>query len=338
MNIRENVNLKALNTFGFQVNARYFAEVNSVEALREAVLFAQDKELDCIPVGGGSNLVLTGDLDALVIHVNLKGREVLARSGEQVLVKASAGENWHEFVRWTLAEEAYGLENLSLIPGNVGAAPIQNIGAYGVEIKDYFLSLEALELATGELRTFSLEDCDFGYRDSVFKQASRDQFIILSVTFSLDTQLQPRLEYGKLQEEVFKRMTSSLPTGFEISESVADIRMEKLPDPAVLGNAGSFFKNPVVSSETVDRLRDQFPNLVAFPFGDDWKLAAGWLIDQSGLKGYRQGAVGTYKHQALVLVNHGGGEPRELVALAEYIQGKVFEKFGVQLEVEPRFY
>ncbi|AMO57026.1 UDP-N-acetylenolpyruvoylglucosamine reductase [Endozoicomonas montiporae] len=338
MNIVENYSLKDRNTFGFQVSARYFVEVSSIEQLQQALAFARESSLPCLPLGGGSNLVLTGDIDALVIAVNLRERSVLERTDESVVVRAGAGENWHELVHWTLAEQAYGLENLSLIPGHVGAAPIQNIGAYGVELKDYFESLEAVEIHSGELRRFSQEECQFGYRDSVFKQALRDQFIITSVTFRLVSHLQPKLGYGQLQQELEQRCGRRSPTGMEISEAVADVRMQKLPDPKVLGNAGSFFKNPVVSVATVDRLRAEFPDLVAYPFGAGWKLAAGWLIDKAGLRGYREGRVGTYQHQALVLVNHGDARPDELLELASVIVQKVKAVFGVELEMEPRVY
>lgn len=338
MNIVENYPLERHNTFGFQVTARFFAEVTSVAELQEALAFARGQKLDCMPLGGGSNLVLTDDIPALVIAVNLRERTVLERSEDVVTVRAGAGENWHELVRWTLGEQAYGLENLSLIPGNVGAAPIQNIGAYGVELKDRFDRLEAVEISTGEVYRFTLEDCQFGYRDSVFKHALRDRFIITSVTFRLLPHLQPQLSYGQLQKELEQRCGNRQPTGLEISEAVSDVRQQKLPDPNVLGNAGSFFKNPVVNAQTVEHLRAEFPDLVAFSFGEQWKLAAGWLIDKAGLRGFRQGRVGTYQHQALVLVNHGGAAPEELLKLAEMIQDKVQSVFGVRLEMEPRVY
>ena len=338
MNILENVSLESRNSFGFQVSARYFVEASSVEELREAMFFAQERELPCIPLGGGSNLVISNNLNAVVIAVALRERKILTRNEETVTVRAGAGENWHEFVRWTLGEQAYGLENLSLIPGHVGAAPIQNIGAYGIELKDCFESLEAIEIATGELKTFSQDECQFGYRDSVFKQALRDQFIITSVTFRLSSRLVPHLDYGHLRTELEKRCGDRQPTGLEISETVSDVRSWKLPDPRVLGNAGSFFKNPVVTLETVETLKQSFPDLVFFPFGSDWKLAAAWLIDKAGMRGFRMGHVGTYQHQALVLVNHGGAVPAELLALAQHIRAQVKDVFGVELEMEPRVY
>ncbi|MGI9281531.1 MAG: UDP-N-acetylmuramate dehydrogenase [Endozoicomonas sp.] len=337
MRMLENYSLEALNTFGFRVSARYFVEANSVEDLREAIRFAAEKQVPIVPLGGGSNLVLSGDQDALFVHVNIHGKKITSRNDDLVSITAGAGENWHEFVRWTLGEQAYGLENLSLIPGNVGAAPIQNIGAYGVEIKDYFHSLEALDLQSGALKTFTLEDCQFGYRDSVFKHSVRDRFIITSVTFSLAEKLSPKLDYGRLKQEVEQR-SGECSDAFTISESVCDIRMEKLPDPLVLGNAGSFFKNPVVDECLLRKLQTDYPDVVAYPFEGRWKLAAGWLIDRAGLKGFRQGAVGTFNKQALVLVNHGGASPDDLLGLAHHIQNVVHNRFGVELEIEPRVY
>ncbi|WP_252176209.1 UDP-N-acetylmuramate dehydrogenase [Endozoicomonas sp. 4G] len=337
MRILENHSLEALNTFGFRVNARYFVEASSVDDLREAIAFATQKNLPVVPLGGGSNLVLTGDQEALFVHVNISGKRVTSRNDECVGVTAGAGENWHEFVRWTLGERAYGLENLSLIPGNLGAAPIQNIGAYGVEIKDYFQSLQALDIHSKELKNFALEDCQFGYRDSIFKQSARDRFIITSVSFALDSKWSPRLSYDRLQQEVEQRSDGS-PDPFVVSEAVCGIRREKLPDPLQLGNAGSFFKNPVVGEALLKKVQAAYPDVVAYPFEGRWKLAAGWLIDRAGLKGCRHGLVGTYNKQALVLVNHGGAEPDDLLGLARHIQTVVHDRFGVELEVEPRVY
>lgn len=337
MRILENYSLQTLNTFGFRVNARYFVDAVSVENLREAIAFANTKNLPLVPLGGGSNLVLSGNQEALFVHINIPGKKVISREDECVTVTAGAGENWHEFVRWTLSEQAFGFENLSLIPGSVGAAPIQNIGAYGVEIKDYFRSLEALDIQSGKLKSFSLEDCRFGYRDSIFKQSARDRFIITSVSFALDARWSPKLSYGDLQQEVERRSDGN-PDALVISEAVSDIRREKLPDPLKLGNAGSFFRNPVVNEALLKKIQADYPDIVAYPFEGRWKLAAGWLIDRAGLKGFRQGSVGTYHKQALVLVNHGGAEPDDLLGLAKHIQSVVRNKFGVELEMEPRVY
>ncbi len=337
MNILENYSLRQLNTFGFDVSARYFGQAETVEDLRLALSFAEKKKLPLVPLGGGSNVILGDYLKALVLAVGLKGRSIVPQDN-CVLVKCLAGENWHEFVLWTIENKAYGLENLSLIPGNVGAAPIQNIGAYGVEIKDVFHNLEALDVRTGELRIFDRKECLFGYRDSVFKNSLKDQFIITSVTFELNKGLAPGLAYGHLQQAVQQKAAGQPVTAEMISDVVCDIRSQKLPDPALMGNAGSFFKNPIVSGNQVERLKQEFSDLVCFPFGDQWKLAAGWLIDQAGLKGFTMGKVGTYSKQALVLVNHGEGTPKELMVLADHIRSTVLAKFGVELEIEPRIY
>lgn len=338
VNMLENAPLGDLNTLGIQVNARYFSVIETVDQLREALRFAHQKRLPVIPLGGGSNVVLTEDLRAVVLAIHIRERSLLSSDEEHVLVKAGAGENWHEFVLWTLDQNIYGLENLSLIPGTVGAAPIQNIGAYGVELKDSFVSLEGIDIEKGELVEFTAEDCAFGYRDSIFKQAERDRYIITSVTFRLDRRLTPRLQYGHLQSLLDSRLGDKAPTGREISQAVCDIRQQKLPDPKDIGNAGSFFKNPVVEPEKLVELKRTYPDIVAYPVGARWKLAAGWLIDRAGLKGFRQGSVGTYEHQALVLVNHGLATGADVVAFSQFIQDKVYDTFGVMLESEPRFY
>ena len=338
LTIVENHPLDSLNTLGLRASARYFASVTSIDALKQALAFARDKQLEIVPLGGGSNVVLNDPVDALVIAINLQGREVIQQDERHIRVCAGAGENWHEFVLWTLAQNAYGFENLSLIPGTVGAAPIQNIGAYGVEIKDAFVALEAIHVQSGELKTFTATDCAFGYRDSVFKGDLRDQFIITSVTFDLDCQLVPRLNYGHLQTLLDNRLKGAKPTAMDISQAVCDIRQQKLPDPKDLGNAGSFFKNPVVSTAKLERLRQDYPEAVAYPAGEQWKLAAGWLIDKAGLRGIRDGDLGTYQHQALVLVNHGQATGRDVVAFSAMIQNRVMDKFDVELEQEPRIY
>ncbi|WP_257265920.1 UDP-N-acetylmuramate dehydrogenase [Endozoicomonas sp. ONNA2] len=336
--ICHNYSLVEKNTLGLPSTAKYYAEVNSVVELQSALAFARDKQLPVIPLGGGSNVVLGDVLDALVVHVNLKGRTVLNRDQDYVRVRARAGENWHEFVLWSLDNRAYGLENLSLIPGNVGAAPIQNIGAYGVELMDSFVSLEAMSLESGLVEYFDRQSCGFGYRDSVFKGEKRDQYIIVSVTLDLDATLKPNLGYGQLGDLLARRLGDQAPSAVDVSRAVCDIRREKLPDPSCLGNAGSFFKNPEVSPSEMDRLKQIYPDIVAYPLGQNWKLAAGWLIDQAGMKGARKGCVGTYHKQALVLVNHGGATVRDVLSFSGQVQQKVNDKFGVQLEREPRLY
>ena len=330
--------LQRHNTLGLQSRARYYIEVSSVAELRAALTFAREQCLPVIPLGGGSNVVLGDFLDALVVRINLTGKAVLRRDEGSVRVRAEAGENWHELVCWSLENGAYGLENLSLIPGTAGAAPVQNIGAYGVELKDYFVSLEAVNVASGAIECFDRQACCFGYRDSVFKGIKRDQYIITSITLELDGVFTPRLAYGQLSEWVAKRLGNQMPSALDISQAVCDIRREKLPDPDQIGNAGSFFKNPEVSRTMMDRLRQEHSNIVAYPVGSNWKLAAGWLIDQSGFRGEREGSVGTYEHQALVLVNHGRATGQEVLSFSGKIQQRVFEKFGVQLEREPRVY
>lgn len=336
INIIQNHSLKQLNTLGLSSIARHYAEVNSEVELRAALAFARQRQLPVIPLGGGSNVVLGEVLDALVVRINLLGRAILQRTEDGVSVRAAAGENWHEFVLWTLANHAYGLENLSLIPGTVGAAPIQNIGAYGVELRDYFVALDAMHIESGEINRFNGPACCFGYRDSVFKGIWQDQYIITAVTLSLDAQLRPKLGYGQLKA-MLAHGAGNLQA-LDISQAVCEIRREKLPDPQKIGNAGSFFKNPVVSAETMSRLKKEFPDIVAYPAGTMWKLAAGWLIDRAGLRGKLRGSVGTYQNQALVLVNHGGATSQDVLDFASMVQRTVNEKFGVQLECEPRFY
>ena len=339
MDIVEHAGLASRNTLALNASARYLIEVTTLEELQKALVFAQEKPLPVIPIGGGSNVVLVGSLDAVVIQVKLMGKTILSSNDKTVLIEAGAGEDWHQFVQWTLAEGAYGLENLSLIPGCVGAAPVQNIGAYGVELKDYFHSLTAINISSGKKVQMLGNDCQFAYRDSVFKGALKDRYIITSVQFELDKALKPHLEYGGLKQRIESQAgEGQVPAGL-ISDVVSDIRREKLPDPNELANAGSFFKNPVVDSALFSHIKDQYPDIVAYPVGSErWKLAAGWLIEQAGLKGARQGAVGTHKKQALVLVNHGGATGEDVMAFSAMIQQRVNDMFGVLLEREPRVY
>ncbi|HEY1148708.1 MAG TPA: UDP-N-acetylmuramate dehydrogenase, partial [Pseudoduganella sp.] len=287
-------------------------------------------------LGGGSNLLLTGDFPGLVLHICLEGRELLAGDAGHHHVRAAAGENWHEFVQWTLAQGVGGLENLSLIPGTVGAAPIQNVGAYGAETKDVFLSLTAFDPASGETVEMDAAACRFGYRDSVFKHEGRE-LIIVDVRFALPRAWQPNLRYAELANAVAEQGLSA-PTPQQVADTVIAIRRRKLPDPAQIGNAGSFFKNPVVSAEHCARLLQQFPALVHHAQADgSQKLAAGWLIDQCGWKGRSLGAAGVYPKQALVLVNNGGASGADVQRLAAAIQADVATRYGVRLEPEPVF-
>jgi UDP-N-acetylmuramate dehydrogenase len=328
------VSLRPFNSFGVDVRAAWFVEVADENALREALAFARDKDVAVLVVGGGSNLLLTRDFDGLVIRMASQGRRILEQGEAGVLVEAEAGEAWHPFVLWTLEQGLAGLENLSLIPGCVGAAPVQNIGAYGVELKDRFAGLTALERETGELREFLPEDCGFAYRDSLFKQQS-GRWVILRVRFLLSREAHLHLEYGPVRARLAAEGIGA-PTPSDVSRAICAIRSEKLPDPAELGNAGSFFKNPVVSAAQAAELKTVYPDLVAYPQGDDQaKLAAGWLIERAGWKGYRQGDAGVHRLQALVLVNYGTASGAELLALARSVQQDIAERFGVELEIEP---
>ncbi|MEO6759029.1 MAG: UDP-N-acetylmuramate dehydrogenase [Saprospiraceae bacterium] len=320
------------NTFGLPVRAAQFVEVESVEQLREALRPAIQPTL---LLGGGSNILFTGDVPGLVIKNSIRGIEETGREGGQVQLKVGGGENWHEFVLYAVARGLGGIENLSLIPGTVGAAPVQNIGAYGVELKDVLVELEALELATGELHTFSKADCQFGYRDSIFKRAAKGKYGITSVTFALTSDLHPlQLGYGELQKTLHDQGITE-PTIADVSRAVIHIRSSKLPDPAVIGNCGSFFKNPETGGATLQRLQPLFPQMPHFDLPNDRvKIPAGWLIEQCGWKGKRVGNTGCYAKQALVLVNYGGASAAEVVALAQAIIASVEEKFGLRLEPE----
>jgi len=332
--IEQNRSLKPFNTFAVEARATRFAEAHDDQEVIEAL--AEARRLGVRPwmLGGGSNLVLTGDVDALVLRMASRGIRIVEDDGERAVIEAEAGEPWHPFVLHSLALGLCGLENLSLIPGTVGAAPIQNVGAYGVEIKDVFAGLTALDRETGELVEFGLQACEFGYRDSVFKRQS-ERYIILRVRFALQRTQSLKLEYGPLRHWLQQHAIES-PTPTDVSRAICSIRSEKLPDPRVLGNAGSFFKNPLVSQAAADALRERFPELVEFAQGDGQvKLAAGWLIERAGWKGYREGDAGVHKLQALVLVNYGEATGRQILELARRIQRDIGERFGVQLEIEP---
>jgi UDP-N-acetylmuramate dehydrogenase len=279
-------------------------------------------------------MLLTADVEALVLRMASRGIRVLQDDGERVLVEAEAGEPWHPFVQWTLQRGLVGLENLSLIPGTVGAAPMQNIGAYGVELKDLFAGLTALDRHSGELREFALNDCAFAYRDSLFK-GEAGRWVILRVRFALHRAAALHLDYGPLRQRLAEQGIA-VPTAVDVSQAICAIRSEKLPDPAVLGNAGSFFKNPLVSAELAQRLNAEHADLVAFPQADGRvKLAAGWLIERAGWKGFREGDAGVHRLQALVLVNYGQASGQQLLALAQRIQEDIFRRFAVDLEIEP---
>ena len=335
--IRPDFPLQRFNTFGIAARARAFMRVTAVAQLGAVLAHPEWSTMPRLLLGGGSNIVLTGDVNALVLHMAIEGKEIAGNDGVHTLVRCGAGENWHRFVLWTLAQGLGGLENMSLIPGTVGASPIQNIGAYGTELKDVFHSLTVFDLASGTLRTMDAAACRFGYRDSVFKHDDGTGLVIVEVTFVLKNAWQPNLRYGELAQAVSDAGLAA-PTAQQISDIVVAIRQRKLPDPAVIGNAGSFFKNPVVTRVQCDALLAQFPALVHHPQADgSEKLAAGWLIDQCGWKGRTLGAAGVYPKQALVLVNNGGATGAEVVALARAIQADVAARYGVALETEPVF-
>ena len=331
--IVENVSLDYFNTFGVDVNARYLLAIHDDETLVEALVWAKNKALPVTVLGGGSNVLLTKDIEGLVLLIQTQGIAIIQQEGSSVIVEAAAGVFWNDLVQWSVKKELGGIENLSLIYGTVGAAPVQNIGAYGVEFKDVCHSVKALNRITGEFTLFSAKECCFSYRDSIFKH-QLDQWVVTQVRLKLDYQAPIQIGYSALQQ--------NLPVSHEtlnykqVSDIVMKTRRQRLPDPAKLGNAGSFFKNPIVSLEKADELKKQFPDLVTYPYDElQVKLAAGWLIDKAGLKGIRNENVGTYPLQALVLVNYGGANGEDILNFACHIQQVVDDKFGVILEPEP---
>lgn len=325
------------NTFGFDVKARVAARVTCAAQFAALHRDARVANLPVLVLGGGSNVVFTRDFDGLVLLDEIAGRQVVREDDDAWYVEAGGGENWHAFVAWTLENGMPGLENLALIPGTVGAAPIQNIGAYGLEMRTYFDSLVAVELATGRSERFDAAHCAFGYRDSFFKREGRGRFAIASVTFRLPKRWTPRLAYADVTRELDARgIAPDAATPRDVFDAVVAIRRAKLPDPLVLGNAGSFFKNPVIDAGPFDALRARAPDVVSYPQPDGRvKLAAGWLIDRCGWKGRALGNAAVNDRQALVLVNRGGATGAEVLALARAIQDDVRERFGVELEPEP---
>lgn len=336
MNIQESISLKTFTTFGIDQTAKYFTRVGTLSELKAALLAAKEKQLPVFILGGGSNILLTRDIDALVIKLEIKGINLVKEEGDQLFVEVGAGEMWHELVLHSISQDWAGLENLSLIPGTVGASPMQNIGAYGVEIKDVFDSLQAMHRETLEMHSFDAEACQFGYRESIFKQTLKDQYVITSVTFRLSKTPKFHLEYGAIRE-VLAANGIEQPSIRAISDAVIQIRQSKLPDPKEIGNAGSFFKNPTISNTQFEALKAAYPSIPGYPSAEGVKVAAGWLIEQAGWKGKRVGDVGVHTKQALVLVNYGGGSGKELKNLSEQIQASVFEKFGIHLQPEVNF-
>jgi UDP-N-acetylmuramate dehydrogenase len=330
MIIQENISLKSYNTFGIDVSARFFTSFTSVDELREGL----DHSPFPLILGGGSNILFTKDFEGLVLKNELKGVEVVKEDDEHIYVKAAAGENWHRFVMFCVENNYAGLENLSLIPGNCGASPMQNIGAYGVEIKDVFHELEAFHIEQKTIHTFSSADCEFGYRESVFKRKYRNRFVILYVTYRLNKQPSFKTSYGAIEQELEKMgvKTWSIQA---ISQAVISIRSSKLPDPRQIGNAGSFFKNPTLPKTELDRLQSIDPSIPFYNIGDTHvKIPAGWLIESLGWKGYRKGDAGCHARQALVLVNYGNAKGKDIYDLSEEILQSVKEKFDIELERE----
>ena len=334
MLIQEDYSLKTLNTFGIETRAKYFAACSNVKEFQEILADPKFSSIPKMILGGGSNLLFTKDYPGLVIHNNIKGIELIKEGVQHVYVKVAAGEVWHEFVLYCIERDYAGIENLSLIPGNVGASPMQNIGAYGVEIKDVFHELEALNISDRSLRVFNHADCEFAYRESIFKKSLKDQFIITSVTFKLNKIPLFNTSYGALEKELLE-MGIKEKSIEAISQAVCNIRSSKLPDPKVIGNAGSFFKNPEISSDKFESLKIKFPEIIAYALENgNVKLAAGWLIEQCGWKGKTFGDAGVHKLQALVLVNYGNAKGTEIYELSQIVLDSVKEKFDVELERE----
>ena len=333
--MQENFSLKPFNTFGVEAKAKYFVEVNTVEELIETLKHSNSQTLPLLFLGGGSNILFTKDFDGLAIQLNLKGIFEEFLNENQVLVTAKAGENWHEFVMYCLGKNYGGLENLSLIPGNVGTSPMQNIGAYGTEIKDHFVSCKVLNLKTLEVENFDLAKCRFGYRDSIFKQEGKNQYVILEVSFKLTTQNHViKTEYGAIQSEL-ENLDITNPTIQDVSKAVINIRQSKLPDPKKIGNAGSFFKNPTIPLAQFEELKSNFENIQGYPNGNFVKVPAGWLIEQCGWKGKQIGNVASHQLQSLVIINAtGNASGKEIFDFSALIIDSVKEKFGIELERE----
>ncbi|RKT01220.1 UDP-N-acetylmuramate dehydrogenase [Chryseobacterium defluvii] len=330
--MHENFSLQPYNTFGVEAKAKYFTEVRTIEELKNTL---SENSQPLLFLGGGSNVLLTKDFDGLAIKINLKGISEEGSDENHILVTAKAGENWHEFVMHCLEKNYGGLENLSLIPGNVGTSPMQNIGAYGTEIKDVFVKCTVLNLENMEIETFNLEQCRFGYRDSIFKQEGKGKYVILEVTFKLTKKAHViKTEYGAIQSEL-EKLNIENPTIQDVSKAVIHIRQSKLPDPKEIGNAGSFFKNPTIPLAQFEKLKQNFENIQGYPNGNMVKVPAGWLIEQCGWKGKQIGNVATHKLQSLVIINAtGNATGKEIFDFSTEIINSVKEKFGIELERE----
>lgn len=334
MHFQTNISLKNYNTFGIQAKASNFIDVKSVGELQKLIQSETYRNNPVLVLGGGSNLLFTKDFQGLVVKMSLKGLEKIKEDEREVIIKAGAGENWHQFVLFCIENGYGGIENLSLIPGTVGAAPMQNIGAYGVEIKEVLESLEAMDINTGEIKVFRNEDCEFGYRQSIFKNKLKGKYIIISVTFKLQKNPSINISYGAIKDTLSSMGVTRL-TIKAVSDAVISIRKSKLPDPEVIGNAGSFFKNPEVEEKVFTDLKEKYPTIPGYPTTPGMvKIPAGWLIEQAGWKGKRVGETGVHKDQALVLVNYGNAQGKEILALAMEVQKSVKEKFGIEIVAE----
>ena len=333
MTIITDFSLKKFNTFNIEAKAKQFVAVHTISDLTK--ILVENKTEKKFILGGGSNMLLTKDIDALVIHIDFKGKKIIKQGENFVEVECQAGENWHEFVLWTINQGFGGLENMSLIPGNVGTTPVQNIGAYGTEIKDTFVSSSAINIENQSIKVFTNTECQFGYRESVFKNELKNQFIITSVVFKLTTKNHKiNISYGDIQSELeAKKITN--PTLIDVSNAVIAIRQSKLPDPKILGNSGSFFKNPILLKSEFNPIHAKFPEMKFYEISEtEVKVPAGWLIEQAGFKGKRFGDAGIHKNQALVLVNYGNATGQEILNVSKDVQKTVFEIFGIHIEAE----
>ena len=336
--MKTDVNLKTYNSFGFDAVAKQFAEIDEVIDLLTLIKSGALQSQSTLILSGGNNILFQNDVfDGLVVYINTKGIEILREDGNKVVVRAQAGEDWPDFVRFCVGKGWHGLENLAHIPGKVGAAPVQNIGAYGMELKDSFLRCEALDLTTGETKVFTQEDCRFGYRESIFKHELKGQYVITSVDFLLKKNAPLNLEYGNIKAYLEQNGIGS-PSLQQLHDAICAIRDAKLPDVKQIGSAGSFFKNPVINIEQFETLQQQYPNIPHYPDTEGMvKVPAGWLIEQAGWKGWRNEHVGVYNKQALVLVHYGGGKGQDIVELAHKIQDSVEKKFGIRISPEVNF-
>lgn len=333
MQILDNISLKPYNTFGIDVKAKQFVSVKTIDDL--IAVYSSEKDIEKFILGGGSNMLLTKDMDKLVIHLDLKGKSIVSQTENHVFIEAKAGENWHDFVLWTLQQNFGGLENLSLIPGNVGSSPIQNIGAYGVELKDNFYTCEVLNLETLKTEIFTNQDCNFGYRNSIFKQSVKGKYIIINVTFKLTTKNHVlHTNYGAISSQL-EVMNVSKPTIQKVSKAVIAIRNSKLPNPKEIGNSGSFFKNPIISKEAFIQLQQNFPDAPHYIISEtEVKVPAGWLIETAGFKGKTFDNYGVHKKQALVLVNYDNAKGKDILELSKLIQHTIYRIFNISIETE----